>query len=101
MNELFSINHGLLISLGCGHKIIDEIKSICDEYGFGKGFKITGSGGGGCVILSLLNKYQSQNSIIHDNDEFNVDKLRKKLLNKGFESYLIETGQNGINCKFH
>ena len=90
VEKLFCFNHGLLLSLGVGHDVIDRIKSMCGEYGMGKGFKITGAGGGGSVIVSLLNKEKSV-----------IERLRKRLKNEGFESYLIQTGQAGVLCKFH
>eukprot|EP01084_Bolivina_argentea_P222461 376539_1 len=102
INELFCINHGLLISIGVGHNVINSIQNICNQYNLGKGFKITGAGGGGSVIVSLLNRKKGAN--ICDNnmvDHKIIDRLRKKLASKGYESYLIQTGQHGMLCKFY
>jgi mevalonate kinase len=49
VGELMSINHGLLASLGVSHPRIDRALALVDHGGFGY-TKITGSGGGGCVI---------------------------------------------------
>ena len=96
INDLFAVNHGLLIAIGVGHNAIDNVQSICSEYDLGKGFKITGAGGGGTVIVSLLNKHKNNNS-----EDTKVERLRSKLSSKGYESYLIETGQSGLLCKFY
>jgi len=106
VNELFAINHGLLCSIGVGHSVINQVQNICGHYGFTKGFKITGAGGGGCVIVSLLSKQNAEESSKEENETSCVDRklierLRKKLASKGYESYLIETGQPGLTCKFH
>jgi len=94
VHELFAMNHGVLQSLGVGHPSIDRVKTLCNGYGLGKGFKITGAGGGGCVIVSLLSK----KGVV---DPERVRRLRNTLKTEGFESYLIETGQNGMSCRFH
>lgn len=94
VDELFAMNHGVLQSIGVGHPSIDEIKSVCHQHGIGKGFKITGAGGGGCVIVSLLTKQ----GVL---EKEKVDAVRSALSSHGFESYLVETGQSGMSCRFH
>lgn len=94
VHDLFSMNHGVLQSIGVGHPSIDRVKNICQEYGLAKGFKITGAGGGGCVIVSLLTKKGTLGTE-------QVEKVRSALKSQGFESYLVETGQNGMSCRFH
>ena len=99
INELFSLNHGLLVSIGVGHDVINKVQSLCEENGFNLGFKITGAGGGGCVIIPLLSKYN--NDIHKDAIDKMVDKFRDLLLIKGYSSCLVKTGQTGLTCKFH
>lgn len=48
---LAEMNHNLLNSIGAGHSSIDEIQRIARH--FGATTKITGAGGGGCVIVFL------------------------------------------------
>ena len=43
------MNHSLLCALGVGHPILDKIKGIANE--FEMGCKITGGGGGGCLLV--------------------------------------------------
>ena len=99
INELFSLNHGLLISIGVGHNIINKVQNICKDNGFDHGFKITGAGGGGCVIIPLLSKYN--NDVDKNVMDKVVEKFRDLLSMKGYTSYLVETGQSGLSCKFH
>lgn len=94
VHELFAMNHGVLQSIGVGHPSIDRVKTLCNGYGLGKGFKITGAGGGGCVIVSLLSKKGAV-------DPDRVAMVRNALKSEGFESYLVETGQSGMSCRFH
>ncbi len=49
INELFQLNHGLLVSVGVGHTVINQVQNICNEYGFDHGFKITGGWGRLCL----------------------------------------------------
>ena len=99
INELFSLNHGLLISIGVGHNVINNVQNICNENGFDHGYKITGAGGGGCIIIPLLSKYEMD---IHQNVTNQIiENFMTLLTAKGFPSYLVQTGQPGLSCKFY
>jgi mevalonate kinase len=50
-DELVEMNHQLLNLLGAGHETIDKVLSIAKKHG--QTGKLTGAGGGGCVILHL------------------------------------------------
>ena len=49
--ELVTINQCLLNALGAGHESIERVLAIASGCGF-EG-KLTGAGGGGCVIIHL------------------------------------------------
>ena len=82
IDNLFQLNHGLLISIGINHYIISEIYSICLRHGLS--MKITGAGGGGCVIVNV--------TILND---IKLNDFIKLIHNHGYSNYLIETGQKG------
>merc|ERR1712013_239912 len=90
MERLFFVNQSLLLSIGVGHSAIGAVHRVCEECGFGEGFKITGAGRGGCCIVSLL-----------DREEREVQALRGRLVDGGYECYLVQTGQPGAVCDFH
>jgi mevalonate kinase len=55
---LMKTNHYLLNALGVGHPRLEEILSIAQHLGF-EGAKLTGAGGGGCVVV-LVDAEKSQ-----------------------------------------
>ena len=55
------MNHYLLNALGVGHSSIDKIREITAKYSLHS--KLTGAGGGGCV-LTLLKDGKYKNIII-------------------------------------
>ncbi|AEF95760.1 mevalonate kinase [Methanotorris igneus] len=69
--ELMYINHNLLKRLGVSTPKLDEVVEIGKTYGYGA--KLTGAGGGGCVII-----------LVNENKE---DELINKLKEKGVEYF--------------
>lgn len=51
MQDLFRFNHHLLDALGVGHPVISEVCRLASEVGLSA--KLTGGGGGGCVIALI------------------------------------------------
>lgn len=51
LKELFSFNQHLLNALGVGHPTIDRVCQLAASLGLHS--KLTGGGGGGCVIALL------------------------------------------------
>jgi mevalonate kinase len=47
--ELMDINHGLLVAVGVSHQVIDNLVHAAKGNG-ALGAKLTGAGGGGCII---------------------------------------------------
>ncbi|ETO18192.1 hypothetical protein RFI_19087 [Reticulomyxa filosa] len=99
IRQLFSLNHGLLCALGVGHHKIAEIESIVNQY-YGSstsGLKITGAGGGGCLILpwSLHNP-----NAPHDSGSWMAN-IKVELRNKGYDCFEVEAGQYGTLCNFY
>jgi len=45
---MIDVNHYLLCSLNVGHEKIEKIRQITQKFGFHS--KITGAGGGGCML---------------------------------------------------
>jgi len=50
ISSLMRLNQGLLQTMGVGHPRIDAVLRCAEEHGF-VGGKLTGAGGGGCVII--------------------------------------------------
>ena len=80
MGELMNLNQSLLDSLGVGHAKITEILEIATNFG-SIGGKLTGAGGGGCVII--LTSQENQEEIAH------------ALRNKGFQVVSAELSSKG------
>ena len=51
LQELFFINQQLLNAIGVGHPAIDKVCGLAASLGLGA--KLTGGGGGGCVMALL------------------------------------------------
>jgi len=85
--KLLSMNQHLLTSLKVGHPSIDQVVGLGNAYGFNS--KLTGAGGGGCVI-SLL----PSTAAAEDINAFcgATEKL-------GFESFQAAIGQGGVRIK--
>ena len=85
VGELMSINHGLLVSLGVSHPRIDRVLALVDHAKLGY-TKITGSGGGGCVI-SLVRP---------DVDCAKMEQLEQSLCKEGYLPFETTLGGDGV-----
>lgn len=61
LSNLFRLNQHLLNSINVGHPVIDQIITLCKSYTPSLSGKITGAGGGGCVIILLDNSMDNNN----------------------------------------
>ncbi|ORX63334.1 mevalonate kinase [Anaeromyces robustus] len=84
LKDMIDINHYLLCSLNISHEKIEKIKQITKNYGFHT--KITGAGGGGC-LLTYIPK---------ESDEKIVKNVKKELENNGFTCYDTIIGGEGV-----
>ncbi|CAH6718289.1 mevalonate kinase [[Candida] jaroonii] len=87
--DLVTLNHGLLVSLGVSHPVLEEIKSIGDLNKIGV-TKLTGAGGGGCAITLVY----------EDVDEEIIKSTLKTYESKGFASYETSLGGKGVGALF-
>ncbi len=85
LGALINMNHGLLVSLGVSHPKLEQIRELVDEAGIGW-TKLTGAGGGGCVI-SLLKP---------GTDSRSLSDLESKLDIAGFERFETTLGGDGV-----
>jgi len=85
LGDLINMNHGLLVSLGVSHPKLEQIRELVDEAGIGW-TKLTGAGGGGCVITLL--KPGTDTKILKD--------LERKLDAEGFERFETTLGGDGV-----
>jgi len=66
LGELMDINHGLLVAIGVSHEALDKLVYAAKRGG-ALGAKLTGAGGGGCMIaLSTLEKREMVSEAIHE-----------------------------------
>lgn len=85
LGDLIQMNHGLLVSLGVSHPKLEQIRELVDEAGIGW-TKLTGAGGGGCVITLLK----------PDTDSQALRELERKLDAEGFEKFDTTLGGDGV-----
>jgi mevalonate kinase len=85
LGSLFSLNHGLLVSLGVSHPRLDRIVELVSDAGAGY-TKLTGAGGGGCAI-TLLDPAASPAAL---------QRLYTQLDDEGFERFETELGGEGV-----
>ncbi len=78
LGKLMYENHGLLNRLGVGHPALDKLVEACKGTSYGA--KLTGSGGGGCMIA------------LTDDPEA----VAKALLDAGGEPIIVEVGCEGV-----
>jgi len=78
LGKLMYENHGLLNRLGVGHPALDKLVDACKGTSYGA--KLTGSGGGGCMIA------------LTDDPEA----VAKALLDAGGEPIIVEVGCEGV-----
>ena len=78
MNE----NHQLLELLGVGHTSLSDLRKLLEKHG-SLGSKLTGAGGGGCVI-GLYDDYKKA--------DLAVNEIRKK----GFQAFISDISEKGV-----
>ncbi|PKC03424.1 mevalonate kinase [Rhizophagus irregularis] len=83
--ELIDFNHYLLNSLRVGHPSIDKVREIAAQYSLHS--KLTGAGGGGCVLTLLRDDVP--------NDD--IMKIMLNLTSIGFECFETKVGGHGIS----
>ncbi len=83
--ELMTINHGLLVALGVSHPRIERVRELVDHQGIGW-TKLTGAGGGGCVITLLKPGVPRQR----------LEQLESQLEEEGYQKYVTSLGGDGV-----
>ncbi|KAL3689875.1 hypothetical protein R1sor_016184 [Riccia sorocarpa] len=86
LEELVSMNQGLLQCMGVSHPSIEQICQITS--GFSLCSKLTGAGGGGCVFTLLRN------------DGTDILKLRHQLQLAGFDCFQAAMGGKGVQVGY-
>jgi mevalonate kinase len=79
------INHRLLDVIGVGHAKIDSVRECCRKYGVTS--KITGAGGGGCMLLLLPNA---------PNQDQIVEQMQSDLVQRDIECMRCSLGVPGL-----
>lgn len=82
--ELIDINQALLKAFGVSHVAIDRICHVTSKNNFHS--KLTGAGGGGCVLTILRPDVMAED----------IQKLKNELSEEGFECRETEIGGTGI-----
>ena len=85
IKDMVEMNQQLLNFIGVGHPAIDNVVMMAKQYGLFS--KLTGAGGGGCVFAIVP----------PDVDEKNVEELKVKLSECGYESWETSIGANGVS----
>lgn len=84
LGSLLSENHSLLTKLSLSNNLIEKIVKVCNSYG-AFGTKITGAGGGGCII-----------SLIDRRDEQAFNNLTEKLSELNLKYFMTAIDRTGI-----
>lgn len=82
VSQLIRINQSLLAAIGVSHQTINDVIAIGDRYDLSS--KLTGAGGGGCVI-SMPNS-----------DVGSLDTVKAELTKANFECFEAACGQGGV-----
>ncbi|RIA99064.1 ribosomal protein S5 domain 2-type protein [Glomus cerebriforme] len=85
IEELIDLNHYLINSLGVGHPSIDKVREITAQYSLHS--KLTGAGGGGCVLTLL------RDDVTNDD----IMRIMHALTSVGFECFETKVGGPGIS----
>ncbi|GES88901.1 mevalonate kinase isoform X1 [Rhizophagus clarus] len=85
IEELIDLNHNLVNSLGVGHPSIDKVREITAQYSLHS--KLTGAGGGGCVLTLL------RDDVTNDD----IMRIKLALTSIGFECFETKIGGHGIS----
>lgn len=88
LEELMEMNQGLLQCMGVCHPAIKQVLQTTSRYKLYS--KLTGAGGGGCV-LTLLPKLLSGKT---------VEKVKVDLESQGFQCFLATIGGEGVQVSF-
>lgn len=88
LKQLFDINNNMLRAIGVSHEKLECIFKIAESHGFSS--KITGAGGGGCVIILLPPNY---------NEMSNFKSLCNDLTQNNFFWKYAEVGGVGVEFK--
>ncbi len=80
ISTLMAMNHHILCALGVGHPALDTVMKICKENGF-NGCKLTGAGGGGCMLTLIESKMETSRRLALEDDlrSRGFDLVRSKL----------------------
>jgi len=84
LKNMIDVNHYLLCSLNVGHEKIEQIKQITKKFGLGS--KITGAGGGGCMLTFVPN----------GTNEDIVRNTKAELQKNNFTCYDTTIGGDGV-----
>jgi mevalonate kinase len=108
LGELFTINHGLLVSLGVSHPKLERIRELIDHAGVGW-TKLTGAGGGGCAITIIKPESEAgehktnghaQNGtpsmLIQTSKPKSLVDIKEQLAKEGFETFQTTLGGDGV-----
>jgi len=85
IGNLMTQNQLLLEKLGVSHPILTELTSSLVQLG-SLGSKLTGAGGGGCVI-GLFDDYQKANRAVEE------------MKNKGFQAFISSLAERGVQVE--
>ncbi|XVF31313.1 hypothetical protein REPUB_Repub16aG0135000 [Reevesia pubescens] len=88
LKELMEMNQGLLLSIGVSHTSIETVLQTTMKYKLAS--KLTGAGGGGCVLTLLPTKLSGEV----------VDKLVEELESYGFQCFTAGIGGKGVQISF-
>ncbi len=87
LGNLMDINHGLLMAIGVSHEALDRLVHIAKQNG-ALGAKLTGAGGGGCMI-ALVAQEQS-NQIAEKLEQGGATPIIAEKVNTGVRSWISE-----------
>ncbi len=85
ISTLMAMNHHILCALGVGHPALDTVMKICNEHGF-NGCKLTGAGGGGCMLTLVESKMETSRHLALEDD----------LRSRGFDLMRTKLGGAGV-----
>ncbi len=85
LGKLMTQNHLLLEELGVSHPILTELTNSLVQLG-SVGSKLTGAGGGGCVI-GLFDNYQKANRAVEE------------MKNRGFQAFISSLAERGVQVE--
>ncbi|ORX59064.1 mevalonate kinase-like protein [Piromyces finnis] len=84
LKDMIDVNHYLLCSLNVGHEKIEQVRQITKKYSLHT--KITGAGGGGCMLTFVPN----------ESEEDTILCVKNELKNNHFTCYDTTIGGDGV-----